>query len=112
MLQKGEMHMSSKETLTFVTKDNDVSKNETTITRVYGSSGQVDTYMDKYVTDKESGEREHVEHISSHNSGALNHDYVGTYTTTHVHQRGDGSSYTFDEDNETGEKDYDEYENC
>ena len=83
---------------------------EKEFTKVMQEDGGTDIYRDTYITDKETGERRRVEHISDHASGLKNHDYISKNFETHVHGQKDGSQKVFDRNPITGERDYTPYE--
>lgn len=78
-------------------------------TKVTKENGDTDRYVDTILVDKETGEERKTEHISYHNSGATNHDYIADCSTAHIHERADGSTYKYDE-YPNGDKDYGAYE--
>lgn len=83
---------------------------EKEFTKVMQEDGRTDIYRDTYITDKETGERRRVEHISDHASGLKNHDYISENFETHIHGQKDGSQKVFDRNPITGERDYTPYE--
>ena len=78
------------------------------ITKNLNDDGSYNIYRDIYEIHKDTGEEIQTEHQSYHASGCKNTDYVGSETTTHVHEKKDGSIYTYDQDKD-GNKDYEPY---
>ncbi len=72
------------------------------ITKVISDDGREDIYIDTRVESKSTNDSYQTEHESIHSSGMHNIDYIGSESTTHVHERPDGSTITFDKDNDGG----------
>ncbi len=93
-----------------IIQEDDKIKIKEIITKVIYDDGTYDVYRDTIVTHKNNDEEYQTEHSSCHRSGCHNNDYIGSESTTHIHERKDGSTYAYDE-NKNGEKDYEPYSN-